>query len=127
MRDHLNDLRYQNAFEDGVRHVLLMFGINPAHRPTERLGGPSGEFAKQAEVVLAILKAGASNLTQKHATSIGIMRLAARIEELRDAGWQIADTWVYLPNGKRVKRYYMPNPKAPIGEPREQQTNFETN
>ena len=107
MRDDLEDLRYQNAFEDGVRHVLLMFGINPAHRPTERLGGPSGEFAKQTETVLAILKAGATNLTQKQAYDMGITRLAARIKDLRNAGYRIADTWVYLPNGKRVKRYFM--------------------
>lgn len=38
-------------------------------------------------------------------TEFGCMRLGARIFELREQGESIADKWVELPNGKRVKAY----------------------
>ena len=36
----------------------------------------------------------------------GVMRLAARVQDLRDAGMRIKTIMVYAPNGKRYATYH---------------------
>lgn len=37
----------------------------------------------------------------------GSLRLPARISEIRSEGWDVKSEFVKLPNGKRVKRYFL--------------------
>jgi hypothetical protein len=72
----------------------LSFGAPETHRrPT------------QAGRILAHLRAG-NRLTALDALeSFGCFRLAARIHELRNQGWQIAERMVETSSGKRVAEY----------------------
>ena len=42
----------------------------------------------------------------------GCFRLAARIHDLRGAGWQISDKWVETQTGARIKAYRIEYHKA---------------
>lgn len=74
----------------------LSFGQPETHRrPT------------QAGKILAHLQAG-NRLTALEALQrFQCFRLAARIHELRNQGWQIAERMVETGNGKRVAEYSM--------------------
>ena len=41
--------------------------------------------------------------------SLSIFRLAARVKDLRDQGFQIKTTMVETPGGARIARYYLGN------------------
>ncbi len=61
----------------------------------------------QANRILRYLEAG-NRLTALEALErFQCLRLAARIHELRDAGWQIEERTVETRSGKRVAEYYL--------------------
>ncbi len=61
----------------------------------------------QANRILRYLEAG-NRLTALEALErFQCLRLAARIHELRDAGWQIEERTVETPSGKRVAEYWL--------------------
>ena len=64
----------------------------------------------QNDRILEALEYGPLTALQAVRT-IGTMKLASRISELRAEGWDIRDEWIVTTsrNGtKRVKRYYLP-------------------
>lgn len=62
----------------------------------------------QAEAILAHLRSGRT-LTPLQALDLyGCNRLAARIHDLKKAGYPIERTMEPLPNGKTVARYRLP-------------------
>jgi len=74
----------------------LSFGQPETHRrPT------------QAGKILAYLQAGNRLTALEALQQFGCFRLAARIHELRNQGWQIAERMVETSSGKRVAEYYL--------------------
>jgi len=74
----------------------LTFGQPETHRrPT------------QAGRILAHLRAGNKLTALEALERFQCLRLAARIHELRDAGWQIEERTVETRSGKRVAEYYL--------------------
>jgi hypothetical protein len=73
----------------------LMFGAEQEthRRPT------------QAGKILAYLQAGNRITALEALQQFGCLRLAARIYELRNQGWQIAERMVETGGGKRVAEY----------------------
>jgi hypothetical protein len=72
----------------------LSFGAPETHRrPT------------QAGKILAYLQAGKVITALGALQQFGCLRLAARIHELRNQGWQIAERMVETGGGKRVAEY----------------------
>jgi hypothetical protein len=72
----------------------LSFGAPETHRrPT------------QAGKILAYLQAGNRITALEALQQFGCFRLAARIHELRNQGWQIAERMVETGGGKRVAEY----------------------
>ena len=58
--------------------------------------------------ILAALKRGETLTAMDALTRFGCFRLAARICELKQEGWNIVSGDYYLPNGKIVAAYRMP-------------------
>jgi hypothetical protein len=74
----------------------LSFGAPETHRrPT------------QAGKILGYLQAGNRITALEALQQFGCFRLAARIHELRNQGWQIAERMVETGGGKRVAEYSM--------------------
>lgn len=74
----------------------LSFGQPETHRrPT------------QAGRILSHLRAGNKLTALEALERFQCLRLAARIHELRDAGWQIEERTVETRSGKRVAEYYL--------------------
>jgi hypothetical protein len=74
----------------------LSFGAPETHRrPT------------QAGKILAYLQAGNRITALEALQQFGCFRLAARIHELRNQGWQIAERMVETSSGKRVAEYFI--------------------
>jgi len=78
----------------------------------------------QTELILAHFKTGAS-LTHLEALDLfASNRLAARVCELKAAGYNIQKEMIEVPSGKRVARYWLPlgrldffgQTKAPVNE-----------
>lgn len=61
----------------------------------------------QAGKILAYLQAGNRLTALEALQQFGCFRLAARIHELRNQGWQIAERMVETGSGKRVAEYSM--------------------
>lgn len=63
-----------------------------------------------AQAVLALLRERPEGITALDALYAGCGdRLAARVHELRDAGYSVRDSWETTPAGARIKRYaYQP-------------------
>ena len=61
----------------------------------------------QAERILSALLAGESLTSLDALDRFGCSRLAARIEELRRAGWPVVSRLVETGGGKRVSSYWM--------------------
>ncbi|TCP18083.1 helix-turn-helix protein [Nicoletella semolina] len=38
---------------------------------------------------------------------VGSFRLSARIYDIKSQGYNVKDEWITLPNGKRVKQYFI--------------------
>ena len=57
--------------------------------------------------ILAWLGDGKTLTAMEALREFGCFRLASRIHDLRDRGWNIAKEMVTLHNGKRVARYSM--------------------
>jgi hypothetical protein len=69
-----------------------------------------------ALAVLALLRARPEGITALDALRAGCGdRLAARVHELREGGYQVSDSWETTPGGARVKRYRWSTP--PAGRP----------
>ena len=64
-------------------------------------------LTEQQERVLAWLRAGKTLTPMEALEHIGCMRLAARIYDLRKAGWPIVTEEHSLGNGRKVARYYL--------------------
>ena len=62
----------------------------------------------QKSDILAALKRGETLTAMDALTRFGCFRLAARICELRQEGWNIVPDDLALPNGKTVAAYRMP-------------------
>ncbi len=77
-------------------------------QPELTLGQPeTHRRPTQANRILRYLEAG-NRLTALEALErFQCLRLAARIHELRDAGWQIEERTVETRSGKRVAEYYL--------------------
>lgn len=68
----------------------------------------AAQSQSQKKEILAYLKSG-KRLTQMDALyKFQCMRLAARISELRDEGWNIKTDKIKVPSGKIVACYYIP-------------------
>ena len=66
-----------------------------------------GTSATQCELILAYLQDG-NTLTSLEALKLfGCMRLASRIHDLRDKGYDIKNERIQVPSGKYVTRYYI--------------------
>lgn len=64
-----------------------------------------------AEAVLALLRERPEGITALDALYAGCGdRLAARVHELRDAGYSVRDSWETTPAGARIKRYRYQTP-----------------
>ena len=59
----------------------------------------------QPEQILGHLKAGRSLTALEALDLYGCFRLAARIKELKEAGWRIISSPAKTPGGARVSRY----------------------
>ncbi|MFN3925688.1 MAG: helix-turn-helix domain-containing protein [Pseudarthrobacter sp.] len=70
--------------------------------------GSSGEWASQADRVLAALLEGKTITPLEALWSFGCYRLAARVHDLRRRGIPVMTELVRAPNGTRVARYYVP-------------------
>src|SRR5574343_873525 len=81
--------------------------------PHPRRAGRGGPVKPSAEAVLALLQDHPAGITAMDALASGCGdRLAARIHEVKAAGYQVADSWETTPNGARIKRYRLV-PSAP--------------
>ena len=60
----------------------------------------------QCKQILSHLKRGLTITALQALKKFGCMRLAARIKDLLDAGWDIVKTMIKV-NGKRVARYFL--------------------
>ena len=61
----------------------------------------------QATQILDYLKAGNTLTPLRAITLFHCMRLAGRIQELRDAGYRIETEMIELSSGKRIAQYRM--------------------
>ena len=72
--------------------------INPNH----------SHALSQKKAICNYLRNGGSITGLEAIEKFGCIKLSNRISELRSAGITIADRWVVLGCGKRVKQYFMP-------------------
>lgn len=63
--------------------------------------------ASQCNMIVAYLKNGFSITSLEALNLFGCMRLASRICDLRERGYNISKKSVTLPNGKRVCEYFL--------------------
>lgn len=68
----------------------------------------------QNEFILAHLKAGHSLTPLEALERFGCFRLGARVWDLKREGYDIHTESFELPNGKRVARYWLPQPKGQL-------------
>ena len=61
--------------------------------------------ASQNSQILEWLANGNKLTALEALKEFGCFRLASRIHDLRDAGWDITKEMIILPNGKRVAQY----------------------
>lgn len=59
----------------------------------------------QTEAILAHMRAGCEITALEALKLFNCMRLAARINDLKDMGIDIADRWITRDDGKRFKAY----------------------
>ena len=64
--------------------------------------------ASQKNRILAFMKAGNSITAIQALSMFGSLRLGARIADIKADGYEVKSEFVKLPNGKQVKRYFMP-------------------
>src|SRR5690242_4321725 len=68
----------------------------------------------QNENILGWLKAGHTLTPIDALECFGCFRLAARVKDLRDDGYDIQTDSLELTNGKKVARYWLPQPKGQL-------------
>lgn len=60
----------------------------------------------QSKKIINALRAG-KRVSSYWGFNNGIIRLTARIKDLRDAGYAIKDEWKLAPSGSKYKEYYL--------------------
>lgn len=73
---------------------------------------PKLKRKSQNEAIKEYLEAGNRLTTLDAVHLFGCVKLGSRISDLRNVhGVPVADRWIKLPNGKRVKSYYIQSAK----------------
>jgi hypothetical protein len=61
----------------------------------------------QCQMILEWMKSGKSISGLEALNHLKCFRLASRINDLKNQGYEICDKWVRLPSKKKVKFYYL--------------------
>jgi len=74
--------------------------FNPPQKPKNPTGA-------QHKAILNHLRQGFSLTVVEALDKFGVYALSQRAGDLRRMGWPIKDRWRELPNGKRIKEYFL--------------------
>jgi hypothetical protein len=74
---------------------------------SEQARMPIEPTSAQCDALLRSMQQGARYTVASAISSLGIYALSQRCGELRKLGWPIKDQFVTLPNGKKVKEYWI--------------------
>ncbi|MCL7721927.1 helix-turn-helix domain-containing protein [Actinobacillus pleuropneumoniae] len=74
---------------------------------TENINPNEQSSQSQTKRILKHMLDGGRITSMSALEGVGSFRLSARIYDIKSLGYDVQDEWITLPNGKRVKQYFI--------------------